>query len=624
MNRRAPRSFTPDQERAVSADGPEVLVVAPAGSGKTEVLIQRVIRVLERSAGETFRILVVTFTLKAAEELRGRTREAIAEELWRVDAATIHGFALDWLRRYGREVGVSPDVVVLDDDVDRTAVVAEYLRSIGRNTDYGGEAGSDMRSVLEAIDAHRLRHDRNNCGCDSNCKYYGVSLGELTDAYEASLRERDAIDFPGMLLSFCRLLDEDEWVLEHFRTLYREILVDEGQDLTAVQSGLLRQLAGDNLRLFVVADDRQSIRGYAGGAYMHAKKLVPKAAKAPLQLRHNFRCSTKILNAAETILRPAVDNAHDVISPDNTPSGRVNFVPMKSPEVEADCIASWVSQLLKFGLNVDTIAEGEDGSITPEDIAIFGRTRWTLDPILELFKDRKIVHVIQTDAGVFLPDPEARIFVDCLAFGVNNKDMPAARRVIDELREMVSQTLPNDPLEALGSVDHDALNSLGELARRGVKGGDDFEWAMAKVAATAKAHGWQDGALVLETAWKGYRSKTSVPDRSPKGFLMHLARIQRTSPTDPGVRMLTIDRAKGLEFKAVALVGTRDGLIPHYRADSADEHNEERRRLYVAMTRASRELLVTWPTNTLDRYGRVHSQTPSRFLVEAGLVSGGT
>jgi len=111
-----------------------------------------------------------------------------------------------------------------------------------------------------------------------------------------------------------------------------------------------------------------------------------------------------------------------------------------------------------------------------------------------------------------------------------------------------------------------------------------------------------------------------VQDRSPKGFLVHLARTQRTRPTDPGVRLLTIDRAKGLEFKAVALLGAREGLIPHYRSDTPEERNEDRRRLYVAMTRASRELLISWPATTYDRFGRLHAQTPSRFLVEAGLV----
>ena len=102
------------------------------------------------------------------------------------------------------------------------------------------------------------------------------------------MRAQGAIDFPGMLLSLADLLDEDPWVLEHFQSLYRCILVDEGQDLTAIQSDLLRRLAGDVVSLFVVADDRQSIRGYAGGGFSHAQELVPSAAHAPLHLHHKF------------------------------------------------------------------------------------------------------------------------------------------------------------------------------------------------------------------------------------------------------------------------------------------------------------------------------------------------
>jgi len=145
--------------------------------------------------------------------------------------------------------------------------------------------------------------------------------------------------------------------------------------------------------------------------------------------------------------------------------------------------------------------------------------------------------------------------------------------------------------------------------------------AMDALPAAGQAHGWQDGADALGDVSTDYRSRTSAQDRSSKGFLVHLARTQRTRPTDPDVRLLTIDRAKGLEFKAVALVGARDGLIPYYRADSPKKRDEDRRRLYVAMTQASRELVLSWTKTTHDRYGRSHPQTPSPFLVEAGLAT---
>ena len=621
MSRRVPQSLTPDQERAIAAEGSEVLVVAPAGSGKTEVLIRRVIRTLERSANESFRLLVVTFTVKAAEELRRRAHEAVAEELWRIDADTIHGFALDWLRRYGKEVGVRPDVVVLSDDVDRASVVSTYLQSVGRSTSASGGVDADMRSVLDAIDTHRLHHDVTNCRCDSTHSYSGVALSELTEAYEGSLMDRGAIDFPGMLLGLRKLLHADEWVLGHFRTLYREILVDEGQDLTEVQAKLLRQLAGDSIRLFVVADDKQSIRGFAGGAFKYAKRLVPQAARDPLTLRHNFRCAQEILCAAESVLRSLPEGDRNVSSPENMPPGKVSAIAMPSPETEAEHIASWACRLIELGLDSDTTAEGEDTSVAPEDIAVFGRTRWTLAPVVDSLKERGLELTIQTDSGVFLKEPEARLFVDCLAYGLNGNDAPSARRALDELRELMPQHPCDDPLEALRSAGDESLRVLGDLVESAVSGRDDFARTMDALPATGQAHGWQDGARVLGDVWTDYRSRTSAQDRSPKGFLVHLARTQRTRPTDPGVRLLTIDRAKGLEFKAVALVGARDGLIPHYRADSPQERDEDRRRLYVAMTRASRDLLVSWPRTTHDRYGRSHTQTPSPFLVEAGLTT---
>ena len=618
MNSRTPRSFTPDQERAISAEDREVLVVAPAGSGKTEVLIQRVIRTLENTAGEAFRLLVVTFTVKAAEELKQRARENIAEELWRVDADTIHGFALDWLKRYGMEFGIGPDVIVLSDDVDRLAVIAEYLQSIGFSSDDTHDAAG-MKDLLEAIDAHRTQHDGQRCQCCDNYTYFGVSLEELADAYGAALRAQGAIDFPGMLLGLSELLNEDKWVLDHFRTLYRYILVDEGQDLTAIQSALLRQLAGDSISLFVVADDKQSIRGYAGGAFSHAEALVPSAAYAPLHLDHNFRCAKEILRTAEAVLRTTAGE-REALSIENAPPGTVSFLPMATPEDEADWTASWITKLLSSGLRRDTIMEGEDPVVDPEDIAVAARTRWSLAPVIAALTRRDIPFVVQTEAGALLPEPEARLFVDCLAFGVNKKDLPSARRANDELYELTGSEFNGDPLQRLRKVENEALKSVADLVTRSLQDRDEFERAMEEVVAAGNSHDWSEGARTLSEIWRDYQTSTNLQGRSPQGFLAYLAKIQRTRPTDPGVRLLTIDRAKGLEFKAVALVGVRNGLIPHYRAKSPHERNEECRRLYVAMTRAARELVVTWPTTTVDRYGRTHGQNPSPFLVEADLL----
>ena len=222
---------------------------------------------------------------------------------------------------------------------------------------------------------------------------------------------------------------------------------------------------------------------------------------------------------------------------------------------------------------------------------------------------------------MFLKEPEARLFVDCLAYGLNNNDAPAKRRALGEYRELMPHQHCDDPLQALSAAADGHLKALGDLIACFVEGRSEFSTMMDALADHGQEHDWPHGARILSDAWKDYRSRTSVQDRSPEGYLVHLGRTQRTRPTDPGVRLLTIDRAKGLEFKAVALVGVRDGLLPHYRVDSPQERDEDRRRLYVAMTRASRELLISWPETTRDRYGRSHAQTPSSFLVEAGLAT---
>ena len=618
MSRSIPQSLTPDQELAISAQEREVLVIAPAGSGKTEILIRRVIRILEQSAGGSFRLLAVTFTVKAAEELQKRAGLSVADELWRLDANTIHGFAHDWLRRYGREIGISPDVVVLSDDSDRMTVVSEYLRSVGLNEDIGEDIGATVKPLLGIIDAYRTKQDGEKYVHQKIYPPFGIEIKELVDAYEASLRKFGAIDFPGMLTGLNRLIDKDKWVLDHFRTLYQEILVDEGQDLTEIQSRLLRNLAGEKINLFVVADDKQSIRGYAGGSYSHAQDLVPIAAKYPLYLRHNFRSSTEILRAAEAVLSLANGNMRKALTQPDTPPGKVSLIPKESPGTEANFIASWACGLLGSGLCRDTLIQGEDSSIRMEDIAVIGRTRWVLTPIVEEFDSRGMEYAIQTEAKVFLPESEARIFVDCLTFGRNRDDFTAARRVLDELHELKGLDGFDDPLTALDSVP--SLDYLSDLVKLGLKEGSSLEIAMDKIVDFGEAHEWENSARTLAEAWESYRRLTSVQDRSIKGYLWHLEKMQRTRPTDPGIRLLTIDRAKGLEFKAVAIIGARDGMLPHYQSVSDKEVSEERRRLYVAMTRASRELVISWPRTTVDRYERSHRQQPSRFLVEAGLV----
>lgn len=609
-----PQSMTPEQQDAVEATAPRILLVAAAGSGKTEVLTHRLARILSESAGDSFRCLAVTYTVKAAEEMRSRIVASAASEAWRVDADTLHGFALDWLRRYGEVVGIGPDVVVYSANEDRLALIREYVASLGLSA----EVETDIGALLALFDEHRTTHPGEPYPTDQE-PLLGVPNAELYDGYLEALAGAGGIDFPGMLTKLLEALELDDWLGKNFRSLYRHIVVDEAQDLTAAQSAVLRTLAGDGdeVSLFAVADDRQSINGFAGGSFANARWLVGReAADSPLTLSHNFRSSVQVMQVAES-LATHFHNATVKAQPaPGAAPGSVRLISCDNAEDEAERVAAWVEGLLTDGLDPETIADGEDPIVKPEQIGIIGRTRWTLDLVLQRLEVRGIQIAVQVDASGFLAAPEARVALDALALEAVAADAPAKRRLTEELKEMGVSDV-DDVLTALQTTDIASLAPVREMVEA-VRTADDLDAAFAALAGEGTST-WAGDADKLRTLWANYCVATTVQARDLKGFLREVARVQRTRPSDPGVRVATIHRAKGLEFRGVAVVGVREGTIPDFRATTISEIDEERRSFYVAITRAARALLLTWPRTTTNRYGRTFYHEPSRFLAEAGL-----
>lgn len=611
-----PGSFTPEQRLAVEDRDRRTLLVGFAGSGKTEVLIQRLARILMDSAGESFRCLTVTYTVKAAQELRGRIEATAASEYWRVDADTLHGFALEWLRQYGDGVDIGPDVVVYADDADRARLIYEYVASLGLHEAIGSDELRTIRPVLTDIDSHRTLKPGTPYPSDSP-DVFGIPMAELYEGYLESLDRAGGIDFPGMLTKLLAALDADPWIGDNFRSLFRHVLVDEAQDLTPAQTELLRCLIGDNVCVFAVADDRQSINGFAGGSFENARLLVgPKAASRPLSLPHNFRSSTRVLQAAERLATHFSSRSVEASIVDTAPPGTVAVVECTDPPSEARAVGAWVSRLFEHGLAPDAIAEGEDPVVQPEDIAVIGRTRWVLDPVLAELESRGIGCAVQVGASGFLETPEGRIVLDTLAIEVNTGDAPAKRRLCEELAGL-GVDYHGDHIAEMRHSTLPTLESVAELiALVRDRSPLDEVFACLNISGTTS---WTRDAAEISTLWANYRAATQAKHRSLSGFLRHVNQSQRVRPSDPGVRVMTIHKVKGLEFRSVAVVGVREGTVPDYRAQTPEAIDAERRSLYVAMTRAARDLFITWPRTTLDRYGRTHTQSRSRFLDEAGL-----
>lgn len=617
-----PRSLTPDQVAAVNYDGSRCLVIAPAGSGKTEVLIRRVVRHVSSSRGESFRVLAVTYTRKAAEELRRRVRRAVGDEAWRVDADTIHGFALDWLTRFGRAVRVPRDVVVYSDPSDRIAIIQRFLETLGES--------AVNNEILLALLSDFDRHSNDFSGSqavDAFLLSVGLTRTELREAYEQGLEDVGGIDFHQMLTKFCSLLDIDESILRRFHRTYKYVLVDEGQDLTQKQSELLQRLVSSEVSLFVVADDRQSINRWAGGGIEWARALVGHDAEE-FQLVNNFRCSVKILSVASQLARHFGRPRADGSTPPGAPFGIVEQMASDSPEDEAIVVADWLTQLLSAGLPDSALVEGESPTILPEEMGVIARNRYSLEPVWAELDRRANRISMLTDAKSLLKTSEGRLFHALLGIAANDRDHPSIRQANEELAFLLpEEAIHFEPgqaeTEPLGffheRLDQTPLKALCEIAQNALSG--DMEQHLARLPAVPiTGPGWEEDVHQLTEWWESYRASTRLQERDLAGFLRYLFQMEQTRADDPGIRLLTTHRAKGLEFRAVAIVGLAQGGFPDYRSlDDEETLDQERRAFYVALTRASRALLVTWPRRRTSRYGRTFHNQPSQFLAEAGL-----
>ena len=513
----APQRLTPDQQDVVDTRALKCLTIAPAGSGKTEVLIRRIERLLDESPGESFRLLAVTFTFKAAEELKVRVTRSVGEEAWRVDANTIHGFALDWLQRSGQAVGVSPDVVVYAQGRDRMDLLRRFLDSVE-------ESHLDDRTlldILERIDELRTNLVKPSEAPDESFTGSSFRLPELYEAYLTALDDAGGIDFAGMLVKLLDLFEADPAVLRRMRRTYKQILVDEGQDLTQAQAKLLRRIVSDTLELFVVADDRQSINGWAGGGMQWAQMLVEPNYQR-LELQHNFRCATQILSLARRVAHHFNPPRTDAETVPGAPEGVLLTREIEDSAEEARIVVDWIEGLVSSGLEPAFLVPGEEPRVIAEDIVVIARTRYGLDDVQEELIRRGHRVSIQVDAGSFLASSEARLFYALLEVRANDNNRPALRRIEDELfnilgaypRILGEQYGLTDLLEAVaGTPSH----SMVELVTRSRLDADGLEEIVGALKPTA--HFAESDLGRFDGWWLEYRASTAhVRTGSVGGF----------------------------------------------------------------------------------------------------------
>ena len=623
--------MTPEQEEVVAAEEGAFLVVAPPGSGKTEIIGQRIVRLLSGHERESFKILALTFTKKAAGAMLARVEAGLGDQSWRATITTYHSFCLDVLRHYGTVVGVQPNVTVYDSDDDRLEALLQGLEEGGYLTSGRQPDRAELLSALGAIS--RMKRDLVPPEAAPDALAVGtVTQRQAFEAYEEALNRNGAIDYEGILSRTYQLLTESRRVAQHYRRMYRFILIDEGQDTSPAQYQILRALCGDEHRnVLMVADPAQSIYSFRGAGSQFINMFVSDFGAKTLQLAINFRCSQAVLKVAYGLIpRPTNDFGLEV---EPAASGHVVAYSYANERTEGTATLQWAQSLLSEGMKEEWLAAGEERTLRAEQIAVLARNRLQLGAVLEAFKAEGVVHYFATgELGPF--DSELyRAILYGLKVLANPRDLAIRKGLLAQIPMSVKST-ELDNLTAINAEDmfrhlanltvepyrgwlellteESATHSLGVMERLS-------SWNPTPVDAQDEmVELWRSDRELLSTRWSAYRNRIAGTDRTWAGFVLQI--VDQPRADRKGIRILTIHAAKGSEFSAVALVGLNDGSLPDFRSRSnAADYASEKRIAYVAVTRAARVLRLSRPRSRQTRYGP-RAQDESPFIRDMGVT----
>lgn len=628
--------LTPEQEAIVSLTDGAYLVVAPPGSGKTEVLAQRIVRLIQSAPDAGFKVLALSFTKSAAATMRRRVGDRLGEFTWRVMCTTYHAFCTDLLRSYGDLVGVPSDFTLYDTDEDRLQALAQGLVEEG---EIGDPTEIDRSAALEALGViGRLKRDLvlPTAAPDKPSAKWSVPLSVAYRAYELALRRNGALDFDGVLVKAHELLRTQPELCAQYRRSYRYILIDEAQDTSTAQYELLRALCGDEHRnVLMVADPAQSIYAFAGASAKFIEAFERDFGAERYVLGTTFRCGSEILRIAAA-LQPQGTKAPTVSRAQTARAkGWVSFGAWDSERDEAVATVNWSEGLIRDGLPAPSVAAEEQPRIRAEEVAIVARSRNHLHAVLAELDGRNIPYHFSTgDSGVFDTEEYTALLYG-LKVLANERDVAIARSLIAHItrskagaRVSNHDGLLDDAAQLLAALGGDLAgtsmavpiaalseaaagrNSMAAVVQRLA------DWDPGKDVTDADESDLLNGdrELFLER-WIQYRNRPESVQRGWHGLVLELVATPR--PEAPGVRVLTVHAAKGLEFKAVAIVGLNDGSFPDFRNLDGKDIEGERRLMYVGVTRASRALWLSRPRVRQTRFGS-RSQEPSRFLSEMG------
>jgi DNA helicase-2/ATP-dependent DNA helicase PcrA len=627
--------LNPEQRAAVMTTEGPVLIVAGPGSGKTRVLTVRVAYMVRELGVAPWRIMAVTFTNKAAREMRERIEALVGEKAKWATIGTFHSFCARTLRQHGGEIGIDPRFVIYDDG-DQLSAIKRALESLDINPKQ-----FSPRAVLSAISkakSHGLAPAEYARSVET---YWEEIVARVYPVYQETLLRRKALDFDDLLLATVSLVQHSQSAREALQRRHRYIMVDEYQDTNRVQYALVRELSAEHRNLCVVGDPDQSIYGWRAADIRNIltfKEDYPDAVE--IHLEENYRSTPEILSAADAVIKHNTQRIDRALRTGNPSGARITLRECFDEQQEARFVVDEIIRL-----------EAQHG-YTGSAIAVLYRTNSQSRAVEEAFIRAGIPY--QLIGGTrFYERKEIKDSLALLRLIGNPDDAAAFERVVAEFpagaglgqksvadleRWMSSTNLPlSTALSELGQPGGPPLNSravklLGVFDRDltalralepDVPLSELFDRALD---VTGYRSLFENGDPELADRWENVLQLRAnlerYDDLSPESrlstFLEEVALVSDVDQLDSEqerVTLITLHAVKGLEFAVVFITGVEEGLIPHQRSISENPEmlEEERRLFYVGITRAKERLYLTHAFRR-TRFSGPDLATPSSFL----------
>jgi DNA helicase-2/ATP-dependent DNA helicase PcrA len=634
------------QRAAVAAPLIPVLVLAGAGSGKTRVLTHRIAWLIQAEHASPYSILAVTFTNKAAGEMRGRVEQVLGAPPGVLWIGTFHGIAHRLLRLHWREAGLAQGFQILDSD-DQQRLVKRIIRANDLD-----ESRWEPREVTWFINSNKDegRRPKDLKGGNDPTRAQMIRLYGL---YEEACARAGVVDFAELLLRAYELWRDNPGLLEHYRQRFRHVLVDEFQDTNSIQYAWLRLIAGPDGHPFVVGDDDQSIYRWRGARVENLQQFRRDYPRAKLyRLEQNYRSTAAILAAANGLIAHNSGRLGKTLWTNGEPGLPIQIYAAFNERDEAEFVARRVADYVAGGNRRSDIAvlyRSNAQSRAFEEAFIAARIPYRVYGGLRFFERAEIKDALaylrlvlnREDDGAFervvnLPTrgigertvetlrEEARaagasLWKTAMARSETQQGgrTALALRGFQELVDRLAREIEGLPLHE--QIDH-VLKESGLIEHHGRdKPSQDSARAEAR-GEMARSEARLENLAELVSAARSFAAESTDLELPPlDAFLAHAALESGERQSDAGedsVQMMTLHMAKGLEFMFVFLCGMEEGLFPHQRCMTDLEALEEERRLcYVGMTRAMKHLHLTY-AGQRRLHGMDTHPAPSRFIKE--------